>query len=87
MTVIPMEKDLELGMDADSPDLESVSAMDRLSLVALALADDGIEPTFEALNTWMLDQGLRSVDYHLYTDWAGASRAGDRDQEQAAWDP
>ncbi|MBN6742336.1 hypothetical protein JKG47_17800 [Acidithiobacillus sp. MC6.1] len=72
MTVIPMEKDLELGMDGDGPDLESGSAMDSLSLAALV--DDGIEPTFEALNTWMLDQCLRSVDYPVYADWAGASR-------------
>ncbi|MBN6742385.1 hypothetical protein JKG47_18065 [Acidithiobacillus sp. MC6.1] len=61
-------------MDADTPDLESSSAMDRLSLVALALVDDGIEPTFETLNAWMVDQGLRSVDYPVYADWAGASR-------------
>ncbi|MBU2841021.1 hypothetical protein HF670_16115 [Acidithiobacillus thiooxidans] len=61
-------------MDADTPDLESSSAMDRLSLAALALVDDGIEPTFEVLNTWMLDHGLRSVDYPDYADWAGASR-------------
>ncbi|MBU2843689.1 hypothetical protein [Acidithiobacillus thiooxidans] len=45
-------ENLELWMDADTPDLESSSAMDRLSLAALALVDDGIEPTFgtEPLN-------------------------------------
>ncbi len=74
MTNIRKEKDRELGMDADSPDLESGSAMDRLSLAALALVDDGIEPTFEALNAWMVDQGFRSVDYPVYADWAGAPR-------------
>ncbi len=69
-----MKNDLERSMDADAPDLESWSALDRLSMAALALVDDGIEPTFEALNGWMVDQCLRSVDYPAYADWAGAPR-------------
>ncbi|MBN6739007.1 hypothetical protein JKG47_00315 [Acidithiobacillus sp. MC6.1] len=61
-------------MDADGADLYSGSAMDHLRLAALALVDDGKEPTFAALNAWMVDQGLRSVGYPVYADWAGAPR-------------
>ncbi len=43
-----MRNDLERSMDADGPDSESWSALDRLSMAALALVDDGIEPTFDA---------------------------------------
>ncbi len=57
-------------MDTDGPDPYSSSAMDRQGLAALALVDDGIEPTFEALNAWMVDRGFRSVDYPIYDDWA-----------------
>lgn len=36
---------MEFGMDADWSELESRSTMDPLSLTALALVDDDIEPT------------------------------------------
>ncbi len=80
-----MKNDLERSMDADGPDLESWSALDRLSMAALALVDDGIEPTFEALNACVVDQCSRSVDYPAYADWAGAPRRSTGDRNRRRW--